>query len=420
MPKFKYIAMDGQGKEKKGSVVADNEQTAAAKLKQQGLFPTSIHKLEENARKKKKAVKAPGEKKKPFILGTPKIKGKDLTIFTRQLATLIDAGLPLLRALKTLERQSSKKPAQEIVVTDICNSVEGGATFADALGNHPKSFDRLYVNMVRSGEAAGNLEEVLGRLADFKEKSARIAGKIKSASMYPIIVLVIAMAITAGLMIFIVPKFQQIFNDMLGKDEPMPMLTQLVIQASEFMQNHFMILLGIIIAIIIVFKLLKSTPKGEYLLHLASVKLPPFNNLVIKSNVSQFARTLGTLQKSGVSILQALKIVHDTTNNQVLATAIDKIKAEVTEGEPLVKPMSASKVFPDMVISMVEVGEETGELPDMLERVANTYDEEVDNAVEGLISLIEPLLIVFLALVVGTIVIAMFLPLVKLIENLGG
>lgn len=418
MPKFKYIAMNGQGKEKKGSVVADNEQTAAAKLKQQGLFPTSIQKVDDNKRSKKSKPSSGGKKKKGFI-GAAKIKGKDLTIFTRQLATLIDAGLPLLRALKTLERQSAKNPAQQAVVSDICDGVEGGATFADALGNHPKSFDRLYVNMVRSGEAAGNLEDVLSRLADFKEKSARISRKIKSASMYPIIVLIIATLITAGLMIFIVPKFQQIFNDMLGKDEPLPLLTEWVVKASDFMTNHSLVMLGSIIVIIVVFKLVKSTPKGEYLLHLAAVKLPPFNTLVIRANVSQFARTLGTLQKSGVSILQALKIVHDTTNNQVLAKAIDDIKAEVTEGEPLVKPMSASKVFPDMVISMVEVGEETGELPDMLERVANTYDEEVDAAVEGLISLIEPMLIVFLALVVGTVVIAMFLPLIKLIENLG-
>lgn len=413
MPKYKYVAMASNGKEKKGTVEADTEQSATSRLKQQGLFPTSITKIGENKRSKSPKAAKPGKRRKG------KIKGKDLTIFTRQLATLLDAGLPLLRALKTLERQAAKKPKIQAVLTDICSAVEGGGSFADALGNHPKSFDRLYVNMVKSGEAAGNLEEVLGRLAEFKEKSAKIAGKIKSASIYPIVVLVIALLITAGLLVFIVPRFQQIFVDMLGKDEPLPGLTNFVMSCSSFLTDHFFLFLGLMSAFVVIFKLVKSTKGGEYFLHVMAVKIPKISDLVIKSNVSQFSRTLGTLQNSGVSILQALKIVHDTTNNQVLAKAIDDIRVEVTEGEPLVKPMSASKIFPDMVVSMVEVGEETGELPQMLERVANTYDDEVDNAVDGIISLIEPLLIVFLAVVVGTVVIAMFLPLIKLIENLG-
>lgn len=413
MPKYKYVAMASNGKEKKGTVEADTEQSAASRLKQQGLFPTSIIKVGDNKRAKAPKSPKPGKRRKG------KIKGKDLTIFTRQLATLLDAGLPLLRALKTLERQAGNKPKIQPVITDVCEAVEGGGSFADALGNHPKSFDRLYVNMVKSGEAAGNLEEVLGRLAEFKEKSARIAGKIKSASIYPIVVLVIALGITAGLLIFIVPRFQQIFVDMLGKDEPLPALTNFVMACSQILTNNFIWVMVVMIIGVIIFKLVKSTSGGEYFLHAASLKIPKVSDLIIKSNVSQFARTLGTLQNSGVSILQALKIVHDTTNNRVLAKSIESIREEVTEGEPLVKPMSASKVFPDMVVSMVEVGEETGELPQMLERVANTYDEEVDNAVEGIISLIEPMLIVFLAVVVGTVVIAMFLPLVKLIENLG-
>ncbi len=409
MPKFNYIATNSSGKEEKGSVTANTQQEATAKIKKKSLFPTKITMASDNKRAKGKVTKR----------RKGKMKMKELTVFTRQLATLLGAGLPLLRALKTLERQAGKVPAVQAVITDVCENVEGGSGFADALGNHPKTFDRLYINMVRAGEAAGNLEDVLERLAEFKEKAAKIRNKIKSASMYPIIVLTVAMVITAGLMVFIVPKFQKIFSDMLGEDAPLPALTELVVSISHYMQDNFMVILGGFIAIIVIFKLIKSTSKGEYLIHQLALITPPFNQLVIKANVSQFARTLGTLQKSGVSILQALKIVHDTTANRVIAKSIANIQSEVTEGEPLVKPMSAAKVFPDMVVSMVEVGEETGELPEMLERVANTYDDEVDNAIEGVISMIEPLLIVFLALVVGTIVIAMFLPLVELIKNLG-
>jgi len=420
MPKFKYVAEDANGKKKKGTVEASNEQAATSKISQRGLFPIELTKVEVNKKVKTKKSGAPKVKGKGFSLsfGKPKMKTKALTVFTRQLATLIGAGLPLLRALKTLERQSANAPASFAIISDIAETVEGGAGFAEALGNHPKTFDRLYVNMVKAGEASGNLEEVLERLAEFKEKAARISTKIKSASMYPAVVFSVATLITVGLMLFIVPKFQQIFADMLGKDEPLPPLTQMVVDISEFMQSHYIVILLVVVFVVIGFQLFKKTSGGEYFLHGLVLKLPGVKTLVIKSNVGRFCRTLGTLQKSGVSILQSLKIVHDTTVNRVLAKDIAHIQAEVTEGEPIVKPMSQSKIFDNMVVSMVEVGEETGELPEMLLRVANNYDEEVDAAVDGLISMIEPLLIVFLAVVVGTIVIAMFMPLVSLIENL--
>ncbi|MGL4855091.1 MAG: type II secretion system F family protein [Lentisphaeria bacterium] len=409
MPKFEYMATDAKGNKKNGVLNSDSEQDLISQLRTKGLTPIKITKVDENTRVKKTTRRRKG-----------KLKGKDLMVFTRQLATLLGAGLPLLRALKTLERQSSKKPHCQAVIAEVCSSVEGGSGFADALETHPKSFDRLYVNMVRAGEAAGNLEEVLSRLADYKEKAAKIASKIKSASMYPAVVMSVATIITVLLMVVIVPKFQKIFSDMLGPDEPMPALTEMVIGISNFMKNHFIIMFLMLVALVVIFKVIKATKQGQYLIDYLLLKIPPFNGLVQKANVSQFSRTLGTLQRSGVSILQALKIVHDTTGNQVIAKAVSKVQTAVTEGEPLVKPMSEANVFPDMMISMVEVGEETGELPEMLERVANTYDEEVDNAVDGVISMIEPLLIVGLAIVVGTIVVAMFLPMTKLIETLAG
>ncbi|MCK5835495.1 MAG: type II secretion system F family protein, partial [Lentisphaeria bacterium] len=276
MPKFKYVAEDASGKKKKGTVEANNEQSATAKISQRGLFPLEVVKVEENKKVKTKKSGAPKVKGKGFTFsfGKPKMKTKALTVFTRQLATLIGAGLPLLRALKTLERQSANAPASFAIITDIAETVEGGSGFAEALGNHPKTFDRLYVNMVKAGEASGNLEEVLERLAEFKEKAARISTKIKSASMYPAVVFTVATVITVGLMLFIVPKFQQIFADMLGKNEPLPPLTQAVVNASEFMQNHYIIILGVILLVVIGFQLFKKTSGGEYFLHGLVLKIP--------------------------------------------------------------------------------------------------------------------------------------------------
>ena len=415
MAKFQYVAMDTGGKEKKGILEAETEQDAVNALKQQQLFPTSII-----AAKTTNPGQTAAKGGKGMGFGMPKIPRKDLTTMTRQLATLLEAGLPLVRAMRTLQRQArGNSPQLFKVLGDLADQVEGGATFSEALANHPKSFNKLYVSMVRAGEASGAMEVVLVRLSEFMEKAARIEGKVKSAMVYPISVLCIAGGITAGLMIFIVPKFQKMFEEMLP-GESLPMLTEVVMKTSEFMAKKAHIAAIGLVAIIICFKLALKTKIGATLFDMACLKLPPFNTLIIRNVSARFCRTLGTLMASGVAVLQALQIVKDTSGNEIVAKAIQDVHDAVKEGEGMTKPLEKSGVFPLMLCSMVEVGEETGALPDMLNRVAGVYEEEVDRAVEGLTSLIEPLMICFLAVIVGGIVIALFAPLVKMIDKLGG
>ncbi len=415
--RFVYTAMDSRGKEQRGKIDADNDQDATAKLKQMGLFPTSV--MEMKGATAKSAAKKRSGLSLSLSLGAPVIKRKQLTTVTRQMATLLDAGLPLVRALRTLERQAKKDPILRKVMGDIANAVEGGSTFSEALAAHPKSFNKLYVNMVRAGEASGSLEAVLNRLSEFMEKSQKIAGRVKSAMVYPTIVLVVAMSITTGLMIFIVPKFSKIFEEMLP-GEKLPLLTQIVIGISNFLQKQILMTLGILAGLIIAFKFLKKTRGGSYFLDLVAIKMPPFNQLAIRASVARFCRTLGTLMQAGVAVLQALQIVKDTAGNELVARAVQTVHDAVKEGEGMSRPMDAAGVFPGMVVSMVEVGEETGALPEMLNRIADVYEEEVDRAVDALTSLIEPFMIVFLAVVVGGIVIALFMPLIKLIDKMGG
>ena len=415
MAKFQYVAMDTGGKEKKGIIEAETEQDAVNALKQQQLFPTSII-----AAKTTNPGQTAAKGGKGMGFGMPKIPRKDLTTMTRQLATLLEAGLPLVRAMRTLQRQArGNSPQLFKVLGDLADQVEGGATFSEALANHPKSFNKLYVSMVRAGEASGAMEVVLVRLSEFMEKAARIEGKVKSAMVYPISVLCIAGGITAGLMIFIVPKFQKMFEEMLP-GESLPMLTEFVMKTSDFMAKKAHIAAIGLVAFIICFKLALTTKIGATLFDMACLKLPPFNTLIIRNVSARFCRTLGTLMASGVAVLQALQIVKDTSGNEIVAKAIQDVHDAVKEGEGMTKPLEKSGVFPLMLCSMVEVGEETGALPDMLNRVAGVYEEEVDRAVEGLTSLIEPLMICFLAVIVGGIVIALFAPLVKMIDKLGG
>ena len=415
MAKFQYVAMDTGGKEKKGIIEAETEQDAVNALKQQQLFPTSII-----AAKTTNPGQTAAKGGKGMGFGMPKIPRKDLTTMTRQLATLLEAGLPLVRAMRTLQRQArGNSPQLFKVLGDLADQVEGGATFSEALANHPKSFNKLYVSMVRAGEASGAMEVVLVRLSEFMEKAARIEGKVKSAMVYPISVLCIAGGITAGLMIFIVPKFQKMFEEMLP-GESLPMLTEFVMKTSDFMAKKAHIAAIGLVAFIICFKLALKTKVGATLFDMACLKLPPFNTLIIRNVSARFCRTLGTLMASGVAVLQALQIVKDTSGNEIVAKAIQDVHDAVKEGEGMTKPLEKSGVFPLMLCSMVEVGEETGALPDMLNRVAGVYEEEVDRAVEGLTSLIEPLMICFLAVIVGGIVIALFAPLVKMIDKLGG
>ncbi len=431
MKQFTYAAMDGQGKEQRGRIDAESEQDAAAKLRQGGLFATSVKEAKSGggAGPGKTAGGGgarPAKKGGFFAKGGGTIGRKQLTTTTRQLATLLEAGLPLVRALRTLERQSKADPVLKRVLGELAASVEGGSTFTEAVAGHPKSFNKLYVNMVRAGEASGSLELTLKRLAEFMEKAQRIAGKVKSAMVYPVVVLCVAMLITAGLMVFIVPKFSQIFKDLLPPGTPLPSLTLLVMGISNTMTSAFwplfpnlLVTTGLVTGVVVTWKTFKKTKFGARFLDTLAIKMPPFNQLVIRSTVARFCRTLGTLMQSGVAVLQALQIVKDTSGNEVIAAAVQKVHDAVKEGESMSKPLESTGVFPGMMVSMVEVGEETGALPEMLNRVADIYEEEVDRAVEGLTSLIEPIMIVFLAVIIGGIVISLFLPMIEIMKNVG-
>ncbi|MEI6350465.1 MAG: type II secretion system F family protein [Verrucomicrobiota bacterium] len=424
MPKFVYVALDARGQESTGVIEAASPNEAIGQLRQSGYFPTSV--VEEgkgtakSAPKKAAKIAAPAAASKSkggMVLFQKKtIKSKTLMIFTRQLATLIDAGLPLLRGLTVLSKQE-KDPVLKQTINTLADSVQGGSTFSESLAQHPKLFNKLYINMVKAGELGGVLELVLNRLAEFQEKAQKIKNKVVSAMFYPIIVLFIAVVIMAFLLVFIVPKFEQIFRDMLN-GKPLPGLTQFVIAASNLVKNNVLLIFGFIALVAIAFNLFSRTAFGRTFLDRVKLAAPVFGDLIRKSSISRFTRTLGTLVTSGVPILQALNITKETAGNVVISDAISKVHDAVKEGESVVHPLDASGVFPPMVISMIDVGEETGQLPEMLLKVADVYDDEVDNAVAGLTSLLEPIMIVFLALIVGTIVIALFLPLISIIQNM--
>jgi len=420
MANFQYTALDAKGEQTTGSVQAATESDAIQQLRGQGLYPTQV--VEEgkgtlSAGKTKS--KARGKKKVKTVGGGGKIKPKLLMIFTRQLATLIDSGLPLLRGLTVLGKQEPN-PVLRNTVNSLADSVQTGATFSESLSQHPKIFNKLFVNMVKAGELGGVLEVVLTRLAEYMEKAHKLKNKIVSAMVYPVIVLFIAVAILVFLMLFIVPKFKEMFAEQGGE---LPLISRIVFGMSENMIANPYVLPNVAWIFIVLgglFVLLKvwsNTKGGRSMVDSFKLKIPVMGDLTKKSSISRFARTLGTLVTSGVPILQALTITRDTAGNVVVSNAIDKVHEAVKEGESIVAPLQASKIFPAMVISMVDVGEETGQLPEMLLKIADVYDDEVDNAVTALTSVLEPIMIVFLALVVGTIVFALFLPLIKMIQG---
>ncbi len=420
MPNFSYVALDARGQQVTGEIDAPSQNEAVGQLRQAGYYPTSVDAAAKAGKAKKtvaaKSAAGAPAKKSSSLFAKQTIKGKILMIFTRQLATLIDAGLPLLRSLTVLAKQE-RDPVLKTTITQLAESVQGGSTFSDSLSGHPKIFNKLYVNMVKAGELGGVLELVLLRLAEFQEKAQKIKNKVVAAMFYPIIVLVIAIAIMGFLLVFIVPKFEAIFADML-EGKPLPALTQFVIATSNIVKDQILfIIVGAVVAFI-AYKLISRTEKGIMAIDNIKLKAPLFGDLTRKSAISRFSRTLGTLVTSGVPILQALLITRETAGNTVIADAINKVHDAVKEGESIVQPLEASGVFPPMVISMIDVGEETGQLPEMLLKVAEVYDDEVDNAVQGLTSLLEPIMIVFLAVIVGTIVIALFLPLISIIQGM--
>lgn len=420
MPRFRFTALDGKGREQQGEVDADSQTAALSKIREKGLFPTDVSELGKAPQKKKgRAPKAAGAGLKielhlPAFMS--RVKPKQLMVFTRQLATLIDAGLPLLRGLQVLYRQE-RNPALKRAVGEMAESIESGSTFAEALAQQPRIFNKLFVNMVRAGEVGGVLDVVLVRLAEFMEKAQRIKSKIISAMVYPIVVLVMATAILTFLMVFIVPKFQAIFVDLL-EGEQLPGLTRFVMGVSKTMTVRLPLVLGVIVALVVLVKLIGRLKPGRFAIDTLKLNFPIFGMLIRKTAIGRFARTLGTLMTSGVPVLQALNIVRDTVANEVISRAVGTIHDSVKEGENMAPPIEASGVFPPMVVSMVEVGEETGDLPEMLMKVADSYDDDVDNTVAGLTSIIEPILIIFLAVIVGTIVISLFMPLLSIIGKL--
>ena len=424
MAKFNYVALDARGQENTGVIDASDSNDAVAQLRQSGYFPTSVlaegaagnstKAVRKTATKIAKTTAEAGGKKPLFKKST--IKPKILMIFTRQLATLIDAGLPLLRGLTVLGKQE-RDPVLKSTIAQLADTVQGGSTFSESLAGHPKIFNKLYVNMVKAGELGGVLELVLIRLAEFQEKAQKIKNKVVAAMFYPVIVLFIAVAIMGFLLVFIVPKFEQIFRDMLN-GKPLPGLTVFVITISNALKDNILIIIPAVVVLVVAYNFFAATPAGKVLMDRIKLKMPLFGDLIRKTAISRFTRTLGTLVTSGVPILQALNITRETAGNQVIADAITKVHDSVKEGESIVNPLEASGVFPPMVISMIDVGEETGQLPEMLLKIAEVYDDEVDNAVSGLTSLLEPIMIVVLAVVVGTIVIALFLPLISIISTM--
>src|SRR3984893_10099413 len=425
MPRFTYVALDSRGQESTGLVEAASTNEAIGQLRQAGYFPTSVYEEGKgggpDGKAAKRAAKAerisrPRERKQIVLFQRKKIKPKVLMIFTRQLATLIDSGLPLLRGLNVLAKQERDSVLKN-TINKLADSVQGGGTFSEGLAQHPLIFNDLYVNMVKAGELGGVLELVLGRLAEFQEKAAKIKNKVVVAMVYPIIVMTMAIGIMGFLLVFIVPKFEQVFHDMLG-DKPLPAITTVVITVSKFVQGHWLIIIGVLVAAVAGYRFANRIARGRSTIDRFKLRVPLFGDVIRKTAISRFSRTLGTLVTSGVPILQALNITRETAGNMVIARAISQVHESVKEGESIVQPLEASGAFPPMVVSMIDVGEETGQLPDMLLKIADVYDDEVDNAVTALTSILEPLMIVFLAVVVGTIVIALFLPLISIIQGL--
>ena len=412
MAVYRYEAMNAQGQSIKNEIEATSEEDAIEKIRAQKLFPTTVK--QKVARRGTTALGGARGRKKTITIGG--VGNKNLTVFTRQLSTLQDAGLPIVRSLKILEGQQKPGALKNTLIT-VADDVEGGTTFSESLGKHPKVFDKLYVNMVRAGEVGGVLDAILQRLAEFREKAMRLKKRVMGAMIYPVAVVIVAGGILAGILKYIVPKFLKMFEE-LDVDPPLP--TRILKMFGDFMEHHFYWIPVIIVGIIVIFKAIGATTSGRYILDKVKLKLPLFGNIINKAVIARFTRTLGTLVASGVPILEALNITKDTAGNAVVTRALGQVHDSIREGESIAEPLAQSKICDDMVVNMIDVGEETGDLDKMLLKIADQYDEDVDVAVTGLTSLIEPIMIVFLGVAVGFIVISLFLPLIALMSSVGG
>ena len=409
MPVFAYEAVDASGQKVNREVNASSKDEAIKQIRSQGLRPTRI------AVKAKPQAAAPAEKKKKKgVVLFDRVKQAQIVTFTSQLSTLQDAGLPIVRSVKILETQQRPGKFKDQLGA-IAEEVEGGSTFSEALSKYPKSFDKLYVSMVKAGEAGGVLDVILNRLAGFMEKSQKLRKKVKGAMIYPVAVLTVAGLILFFIMIYVVPSFEQMFKD-LGQKLPAP--TQLLLTLSQTLQKFWYLIPGIPFLFIMIFKAIGRTEKGRLALDRFKLTLPVFGLIIKKSSISRFCRTLGTLISSGVPILEALRIVKDAIGNVVISNAIEEVHGSIREGDTIAGPLRQSGIFDELLVNMIDVGEETGELDKMLIKIADNYETDVDVAVEGMSSLLEPLLIVGMGGIVGFIVIALFLPLIDIIKNI--
>ena len=403
MPVFKWAGRDATGGAKSGEIEAVNQAAAMGSLRSQRINVDSISEKKGLSMN----LEIPGLEAQPTK--------KDLVIFTRQFATMIDAGLPLVQCLDILGNQQDKNSFKKIILK-IKEDVEGGSTFADALNKHPKVFDSLYVNLVAAGEVGGILDTILNRLAAYIEKAEALKGKVKSALVYPSTIVGVAIAVTSILLIFVVPMFQEMFS---GSGVPLPLPTQVLVTLSDIIVHYIIYVIIALIAFIAAFIYFYRTPFGRALVDDLLLKIPIFGPLIKKVAVARFTRTLGTMISSGVPILDALEITAKTAGNKTVERDVMTTRSGISEGKTLAEPMSQSRVFPPMVVQMVAVGEATGNMDAMLNKIADFYDQEVDDAVSALTSLLEPALMVFLGIVVGGMVIALYLPIFNMADTLG-
>jgi type IV pilus assembly protein PilC len=423
MATFAFEAMNSSGQEVKDEIEANSSEEAIAKIRGKGYFPTKVReKAAKKAKKGPKGKEAAPEagmvKKRKMPISIGGVPRKQLVNFTRQLSTLQDAGLPILRSLQILEQQQ-RPGLLKAIVGGVADEVEGGGTLSDAMAKYPKAFDKLYCNMISAGELGGVLDIILQRLADFMEKAAKLKKKVIGAMIYPCVVISIAVGIVSMIMIFVIPKFEQIFKDF---GTQLPGITQVLLLVSNWFAKQYGWAYVLIspIAFTLIVKLLRMSEGGKYFVDAVKLKIPILGGILGKTAIARFTRTLGTLVAAGVPILDALNITKETCGNEVYARALSKVHDAIREGESMAAPLKATKVCDTIVVNMVDVGEETGDLDKMLIKIADNYDSDVDVLVGSLISILEPVMVVVLGLIVGFIVIALFAPMISLIQAVSG
>lgn len=402
MPVYLWEGKNRKNETRKGEMEARSEEVVRSNLTRMRIAPTKVK-----------------PKPKDILEGLsflqPKVQENDVIIFSRQFSTMIDAGLPIIQCLEILVNQQ-ENPTFKKAIKEIKGDVEGGQTFAAALKKHPKLFDDLFVNMVAAGEAGGILDIILRRLSNYMEKMMKLKRQVKGAMTYPIVTLVIALVVVVVILVFVIPTFTEMFSNF---NATLPLPTQLVINMSDFVRGNILYILGALVIASIAYKQFGKTPKGRKTLDRMFLKLPVFGMLIRKVAVSKFTRTMGTMLNSGVAILDALDIVAKTAGNTVIEEAIYEVRSGISEGRTMADPLIESGIFPSMVCSMIAVGESTGALDTMLEKIADFYDDEVDQAVENMTALIEPFMLVFLGTVIGGLVVSMYLPIFKLASVVG-